>query len=162
MGWHDAYLVQARSEHSLLRKISSPDVEYCHRLHYLQMVTEKLAKAMLTSPESATAAPTSHTMFVRMLQVLKTRPEIRRRLGYRDAGVFKAYIDSLLDLAARIERLAPDLAGLTRANPEYPWEVPATHQVVAPTEYAFPEFDPRDPKMIKIDQLIGDLLRVVT
>lgn len=162
MGWHDAYLTQARSDHAVLRKLSGPDVDYCHRLHYMQMVTEKLAKAMLTSPGSAAPAPTSHTMLVRMLQVLKARPEIRRQLGYADASVFKAYVDSLLDLADRIQRLSPDQAGLTQPNPEYPWESMATHQVTAPADYAFPEFDPRDPKMIKIDRLVGDLLRLAT
>ena len=79
MGWHESYLTQARSEFSILRKLGRPDVEYCHRLHYLQMIAEKLAKAMLTPPGSLTPAPTSHAMFVRMLQVLKSRPEIRRR-----------------------------------------------------------------------------------
>ena len=162
MGWHEAYLIQARGEHAILKKLARPEIEYSHRLHYLQMVTEKLAKAMLTPPGSSTPAPTSHLMFVRMLQVLKARPEIRRQLGFNDSAIFKSYIDSLLDLAAKIERLSPDQAGLNQPNPEYPWQDPATHQVRAPVEYDFPEFDPRDPKMIKIDRLIDDLLRPAT
>jgi hypothetical protein len=160
MGWHEAYLEQARSEHSILRRLGAPDVEYCHRLHYLQMVGEKLAKAMLTPPGSASPAPTKHTAFVRMLQVLKTRPEIRRQLGYREAGVFKGYIDSLLVLAGKIERLSPDQAGLDRPNPEYPWRDSAANQIRAPAGYDFPEFDPRDPRMIKIHRLVGKLLRI--
>ena len=162
MSWHEAYLTQARSEHAVLRKLEDPSVEYCHRLHYLQMVAEKLAKAMLTAPGSAAPAPTSHAAFVRMLRVLKSRPEIRRRLGYRDSATFKKYIDSLLNLAERIERLSPTQAGLTRPNPEYPWENPATHDVQAPADYPFPEFDPKDPRMIKIDRLISDLLRIAS
>jgi hypothetical protein len=153
MGWHESYLIQARSEYAVLQRLSRPGVEYCHRLHYLQMVTEKLAKAMLTAVDTATAAPTSHAMFVRMLQVLKGRPEIRRQLGYSDAGIFKAFIDSLLDLAARIERLSPDQAGLTQPNPEYPWQDRTTDQVITPAQHPFTEFDPRDPKMLKIDRL---------
>lgn len=109
MGWHESYLIQARRDHAVFQKLStSGDIEYCHRLHYLQMLTEKLAKAMLTPPGSAMPAPMSHLMFVRTLQVLKTRREIRRQLGYGDTATFKAHIDSLLDLAGRIERLSPE------------------------------------------------------
>jgi hypothetical protein len=104
-------------------------------------------------------APTSHTAFVRMLQVLKGRPEVREQLGFRDAKVFRSYIDSLLELAGRIERLSPERAGLTQPNPEYPWEDQGTHEVCAPAEYEFPGFDPRDPRMIKLDRLLGNLLR---
>jgi hypothetical protein len=161
MDWHEAYLAQARSEFAILRRLSAPDVEYCHRLHYLQMVTEKLAKAMLTPPGSETPAPASHVMFVKMLQVLKGRREIRRQLRYPKAEVFTSYINSLLDLAGRIERLSPDQAGFTRPNPEYPWwKDRSTRQAWAPMEYDFPEFNPRDPRMSRIDQLIGDLLRL--
>lgn len=162
MGWHEAYLVQARSEHAMLRRLELPPVEYCHRLHYLQMVSEKLAKAMLTPPASTSPAPTSHAAFVRMLRTLKTRPDIRRRLGYRDTTSFGRYINSLLELAERIEGLAPDQGGLTKPNPEYPWEDLGTGQIRAPAEYRFPEFNPRDPKMIKIDRLIADLLLIAT
>ncbi len=161
MDWHEAYLSQARSEHVILRRLSDPEVEYCHRLHYLQMVAEKLAKAMLTPAGSSEPAPASHAVFVKMLQALKGRPEVRRQLRYRDARVFTNYINSLLDLAGRIERLSPDQAGFTQPNPEYPgWKDRSTGQAWAPVEYGFPEFDPRDPRMVKIQQLIGQLLRL--
>ncbi len=97
-----------------------------------------------------------------MLQVLKGRPELRAQLGFDDAAVFRRYIDSLLDLAGRIQALSPDQAGLNNPNPEYPWEDPLTQEVRAPVDYEFPDFDPRDPRMIKIDRLIADLLRIAT
>jgi hypothetical protein len=81
MDWHEAYLVQARSDYAVLRGLGLQNADYCHRLHYLQMASEKLAKAMLTAPGDDQAAPISHVMFVRMLQVLKGRPEIRRQMG---------------------------------------------------------------------------------
>ncbi|HET6251517.1 MAG TPA: hypothetical protein VFE47_27780 [Tepidisphaeraceae bacterium] len=162
MGWHEAYLAQARSEELIRSQLKAARVPYCHRLHYLQMVTEKLAKAMLTPAGSSSPAPTTHTAFVRMLQVIKGRREIRGQLGFADASLFRSFIDSLLDLAARIEGLSPDQAGLTHPNPEYPWEDPVTHLVQAPADYNFPQFDVRDPKMIKIDRLVSDLLRLAT
>ncbi len=96
-----------------------------------------------------------------MLQITKGRREIREQLGFSDASVFRSYVDSLLDLAGKIQRLSPDQAGLAQPNPEYPWEDPTTHHVQAPVEHDFPEFDPRNPKMIKIDRLISDLLRLM-
>lgn len=99
MGWHEAYLAQARSEEAIRKPLTAARVQYCHRLHYLQMVTEKLAKAMLTLTGSPKPAPTTHAAFVRMLQVIKGRRDIRQQLGFTDATLFKNYIDSLLDLA---------------------------------------------------------------
>jgi len=162
MGWHEAYLSQAHSDYRIMIRLAATGVEYCHRLHYMQMLTEKLAKAMLTPAGRATPAPATHVAFVRMLQVLKGSPEFREELGFSDAAVFRTYINSLLDLAGRIERLSPSLAGMNQPNPEYPWEDPITHTVRSPAEYDFQEFDPRDPRMIKIDRLIRDLLRIAT
>lgn len=160
MGWHQAYLVQARSDYAVLKRLGAAGVENCHRLHYLQMVTEKISKAMLTPPNSKVPAQPSHRMFVRMLQVIKSRPEIRQQLGFRSSLVFKSYLDSILDLAAKIEELSPDQAGFTQPNPEYPWQEDASQPVVAPAEHCFAQFDPRDPRMVKIERLIDDLLRL--
>ncbi len=157
MGWHEAYLTQARSEYAIMEKLGK-DVEDCHRLHYLQMVTEKLSKAMLTPPGSKEPAKTSHVMFVRMLRTLKSSPEFRRQLGFTSVFGFNSYIDSLLDMAGKIERLSPDQAGLTQPNPEYPWRDNATQQVLAPSDYSFPGFDPHDFKMIRIKKLVNSLL----
>jgi hypothetical protein len=121
MTWRDAFLRQARSDYAVWQKLGTPGVEYSHRLHYLQMVAEKLAKGLLCDPGSATPPAPTHAAFVRLLQVLKTRPEIRRQLGYTDASVFKRFLDSLLDLGAKIEGLAPSAAGFAHPNPEYPW-----------------------------------------
>jgi hypothetical protein len=160
MDWHEAYLTQARSEYAVSRKLGE-DVEHCHHLHYLQMVSEKLAKGILTPSGSMTPAPMSHVMFVRMLKAIKGRPDIRQQLGYRSVDVFRSYIDSLLDLAWKIERLSPEQAGLTQPNPEYPWwKDPGKTQVMAPAQYDFPEFDQRNRRMGKIDRLIGALLRL--
>lgn len=143
-----------------MKKLATARVEYSHQLHYLQMVTEKLAKAMLTPVGSLDPAPTSHTAFVRMLQSLKGRPEVRHQLGFTDTALFRSYIDSLLGIADQIQRLSPDRAGLKQPNPEYPWQSPGTTDVITPAEYDFPEFNPRSAKMIKVDRLIDDMLRI--
>ena len=162
MTWRDAFLKQARSDHAIFEKLNDPRVEYSHQLHYFQMTAEKLAKGLLTDPAATIAPATTHAAFVRMLQVLKTRPEIRRQLGFSDASTFRRYIDSLLDMAARIERLAPAHAGLTQPNPEYPWQDPATGEVLVPADFAFSEFNPKSVRMQKLDGLIRALLHITT
>jgi hypothetical protein len=163
MDWHEAYLRQARSEYAILGLLNAQKVQYCHRLHYLQMVTEKLAKGIVTPAGSRVPAPMTHAMFVRMMQVIKGRPNIRRQLGYSRAQFFSKYIDSLLDMATRIESLAPDRAGVNQPNPEYPWWKDKTAgEVCAPADYGFPEFHPGDPRMIKIQTFVSDLLRLAS
>ncbi|MFB3890848.1 MAG: hypothetical protein ACE15C_02365 [Phycisphaerae bacterium] len=158
MGWHEAYLVQARSEYAVLKKLGDLNVEYSHRLHYLQMLTEKLSKAMQTPPGKRAPAPMTHVMFVQMLQALINWPEMRRRLGYDRPSVFREYTRSLLDVARSIERLSPDIAGLTQPNPEYPWEDRGANRVWAPAEFDFQQFDPKAPRMAKIAKLVDDLI----
>jgi hypothetical protein len=162
MDWHEAYLAQARSDYAVLKRLDKSDVPYCHRLHYLQMVSEKLGKAVLTPAGSNQPAPKVHRFLVRMLQTLKGDPVIRRRLKYgTNVGAFRNYIDSLLDLAAKIERLSPDQAGYVLPNPEYPWWTDKTKsQVVAPTDYDFPAFNPRDQKMTLMNLLLEELIKL--
>jgi hypothetical protein len=160
VSWRDSFLRQARSDDNVRRRLDDPLVEYSHRLHYFQMVAEKLAKGFMTGPEEAEPPRASHNAFVRLLQTVKGRPDIRRQLGYDDAVVFRAFIDSLLDLADQIERLAPSAAGFTQPNPEYPWRDPATNTIHVPAEFDFQLFDPRNPKMIKMERLLQALLRI--
>jgi hypothetical protein len=160
MSWREAFLEQARSDNRIRRLLNQPQVEYCHRLHYLQMVTEKLAKAMLAAPEATDPPKMVHHALVRMLQTLKGRPDLRARLGYSDANIFRAFIDSILDLADQIESLAPSAAGFMQPNPEYPWRRAQDNFVITPAAYPFPLFNPRNPKMIKFEKLLGALLSV--
>lgn len=157
MTWREAFLLQTRSDHEVFGRLG--DSATCHRLHYFQMVTEKLAKAWLTDPASEHAPPTSHKSFVRMLQVVKSRRDVRKQLGYEDAGAFRGYINSLLDLANRVEELAPSLAGLSQPNPEYPWRDGVARVICVPCRYQFADFDrARNPQMAKLEKLVRALL----
>ena len=123
------------------------------------MVAEKLAKAYAADPRSNDPPVLSHAAFVRLLQTTKARPEIRRQLGYEDTASFRQFIDSFLPLAERIERLAPNFAGTTSPNAEYPWRDQASGEVIAPVRFDFPEFSAKSPQMIKLESLIGALIR---
>lgn len=161
MSWRTAFLAQARSDAAIRRLLNRERTEYSHQLHYLQMMTEKLAKSLLASAGPDPPA-TDHAAFVRCLQVLKGRPELRRQLGYQDRAIFRKYIDSLLPLARQVERLAPNFAKTSQPNPEYPWQPAPDAPVITPAEYRFPGFDPLKPQMIKLVDLIERLLRILS
>jgi hypothetical protein len=158
--WRKAFLRQARSENAVRHRLNHPRVEYSHRLHYFQMVAEKLAKGLTVDPDSHEPPPTSHQSLVRLLQMLKGWSHIRNQLGYKDANTFRSFIDSLLSIAEQIERLAPSGVRLTEPNPEYPWMDPATAIVRAPCDYSFEAFGHQNWKVAKLSDLIDSLLRI--
>lgn len=130
----------------MLLLLNSQSAATCHRLHYLQMSTEKLAKGFQSDPTTNSRPIRSHKAFVRFMQLAKSRPELRNRYG-RSSDQFAAMIDSLLPLARRIEELAP--AGDQDApNPEYPWEDGGVIRV--PVESAFADIDFTSPQMLKL------------
>ena len=81
--WRSAYLEQAKSDFTMFQVIQ--DAPLCHRLHYLQMATEKLAKGFLTPPGGARYGKT-HDAFVRFLRVAKGRPEFQAVSQFRSSN----------------------------------------------------------------------------
>lgn len=129
---------QARSDHEVFVLLRKEGVAACHLLHYLQMATEKLAKAY-SWREGHPPRP-SHASFVRFLKKLDVRGRSDRQriaagLGFKGADGFQAFIRSSAPLAYEIERLAPDLAGFDAPNPEYPW--PHRSPAHAPASFPF-------------------------
>jgi hypothetical protein len=134
--WRSAFLAQAQSDYRIFQTVlKAPDTELCHQLHYLQMASEKLAKAVLLR-RARDRPPLSHKGFVQFLRDLSAlHPTIRREFAFTQAGMLRAYLASLLPIAAAIENLAPDLAG-NGPNPEYPWATRGG--IVAPCKFDFP------------------------
>ena len=58
MTWSDAFLRQAVSDYQMFKRLSDKrsDAAICHRLQFLQMATEKLAKSFLISDSSSKAS----------------------------------------------------------------------------------------------------------
>ena len=77
------YLVQARSDWALYEFLKTQPI--CHRLHYLQMCTEKLAKAFFW--RSTGAGNLNHTAFVKFLRALKSQSKVARELHYGNPSV---------------------------------------------------------------------------
>lgn len=129
---HDAFLRQAESDlcmYDLLVARDRTEVPECHPLHYLQMASEKLAKAYLFRMEPG-AKLHDHRTFTVLHGYLK-RPEVAELLGYDDADfdVFRAWWERARDLFESIEQTCP--SGYPRTwpkdkrsqwrNVEYPW-----------------------------------------
>lgn len=130
---------QAKSDHIAFEVVRRQGLAECHALHYLQMTTEKLAKAYFWGSGHPPAK--SHAGFVRFLRFLGLirRPRDRERVAeifsFNRFTDFQNWIRSVLPIAYQLENLAPDLPGDSE-NPEYPW--PHDDPVHAPANYPFP------------------------
>ena len=160
MTWADAFLHQARSDNAVRRLLNARGFEQCHELHYLQMSAEKLAKSYATPPGHETPPRQTHAALVRFLQTLKSRRDLRERLGYDNANVFRSYVDSLLPIAQQIEQLPPSAAGLNQPNPEYPWRPHNGADVIAPAHHDFMQTMPESHNLHKFVRLIEALLKL--
>ena len=100
----------------------------CHRLHYLQMATEKLAKALFMAwgrERELRRDGHGHVAFSRLPYVLG-RPDVARACGYhgpRGTTTFLRALRAIQGVCRRIERLCPAVgAGDDRSpNVENPW-----------------------------------------
>ncbi|MCH8963600.1 MAG: hypothetical protein IIB58_01460 [Planctomycetes bacterium] len=133
--WKGAYLVQAKADYQVLELLLKEEIAACHWLHYLQMCTEKLGKAVaLAGGQPFSQIRFSHKSFVQFLRTVPRNHAIQKHLDVT-SKILRASVNGVLPVAHAIERLAPALAK-DGPNPEYPWET-SGGTVVAPTEHAF-------------------------
>ncbi len=124
---------QVRSDYEAFLILTKAGASPCHRLHYLQMVSEKLGKAYFW--RDGRPPRRDHLSCVPFLQALAGRSDARRvgrALGFgHDVGLSQ-WVRTVTPLAREVEQLAPALAN-DGPNPEYPWphtapaHAPATH-----------------------------------
>ena len=155
--WASAYLEQARSDWDTCELITENACAACHELHYLQMTTEKLGKAvLLRGGANLDSVNRTHKAFVSFLRVAARNPSLRQALQF-NVRQLQAYVKEILPVADQIERLAPTLAR-DGPNAEYPWETPSG-EVKVPASYAFPvKKDLRGPHGRKLLRLIDFVL----
>lgn len=152
--WRTAYFKQGLADYQLFLTLEKTEnIPLCHRLHYLQMMTEKLAKGFKTEPTAKEAHPFTHAAFVTLLRIVKDRPEFMQACNIGTKEQFLAYLKGLNSLAATIQGLAPDLAD-KGPNPEYPWQIP--QGVMAPIDFNFPDLNlnAKDLRLIKMLKFI--------
>ena len=144
--WKTGYLRQAQSDmkmYDVLMGMNRSGCPICHPFHYLQMATEKLAKAFLIDPKrQADPKFSSHKVFTKFLQALRgyrvPEYDVISQKMRMDKRQFVSHIDSLLGSAKVIEDLIPTREPQTKEtkkeNPEYPWK-PVGGAVEVPAEY---------------------------
>ena len=128
---------QAKSDETGLVSLRRNGAPACHQLHYLQMVTEKLAKAYFW--RSGVSPPKTHAVFVQFLRSLGGVPQSQRQqvadaLGFRRFADLQNWLRQVLPLAYTLQKLAPSLAQ-DGPNPEYPW--PQDAPQFAPISFDF-------------------------
>jgi len=134
--WQLAFLNQARTDWEAYKKAEELMWPVCHRLHFLQMATEKLGKALLVAAESNLGEIThSHSALVKFMRVVSNNLDLHLQLGLTKSQL-KAQFKGLLPIAHEIEILAPALAQ-DGPNPEYP-RLDKSGCLCAPFDYSFP------------------------
>ncbi len=134
--WQMAFLKQARSDWEAYQRTRQAVWPHCHRLHFLQMATEKLGKALLIGGHSKLKDVThSHSAFVKFMHIASNNYGLQSKLKMAKLQL-KADFSRLLPRAYDIEHLAPALAQ-DGPNPEYPW-LDKSGQIYVPVDYSFP------------------------
>jgi len=136
--YQELWWQQAKSDHGAFVLLRGQGIAQCQSLHYLQMVTEKIAKAYFW--RSGSPPPRSHAGFVQFLRFLghvrqRDRERIAILFSFNRFADFQKWIRTVLPIAYDLERLAPDLAN-DGPNPEYPW--PHAQPESAPVNHNFP------------------------
>ncbi len=110
----------------------------CHRLHYLQMAGEKLAKAYRFRDTETTSSSllTQHVGFAKFINSLLLSPRVRERFDGK-LEQLRAIQKECNRLAREVEQLAPAVdRGNSPQNAEYPWL--DGKQVITPCLYGYP------------------------
>lgn len=128
---------QAISDLMAFEAVVAAGLPDCHGLHYLQMASEKLGKAIRAGGRQRGAGAHSHVAIVKAMRMLRNDPTAARVLWSGRFVTWRAQVDRLLPLAEAIERLAPAIA-CAGENAEYPRETrPGSGRWIAPAAHAF-------------------------
>lgn len=135
------FVVQARSDWGVYKLLAAcRDVAACHKLHFLQMACEKVAKAyrLRDTKSPVDELVSRHTGFAKFVPSF-CKVALGERYRGKDAQLARVIKDSRA-LAREIEKLAPAIdRQATPENAEYPWE--RGDEVIAPCEHKFPSLD---------------------
>ena len=146
--WSRAFGRQAQADLAgYQRCCATPDVPVCHRLQFLQMACEKVAKAYLCASGSDPLAIQSSHAYTAKVMPLVLRDQVDL-LGPHEALRLAWVVQSARPLAREIELLSPavDHGGTRPANCEYPW-LDVAGRLHVPVDEAFPNLSTLDSWM---------------
>ena len=136
--WADAFARQARSDMAVYELLAlMNEVERCHKLHYLQMACEKIAKAYRLRDMGMTIEETesSHKAFSKFIEGHLKSPDVKKQ--YAGKKELLLHTERFArKLAEDIEKLAPAIdREATPQNAEYPWE--DSEKIICPCDHDF-------------------------
>ncbi len=133
MSWETAFLLQAQSDWQIYKKLNTPNIEDCHRLHYLLMASEKLAKHYLSTVDNPPEK--SHYVLDTFIHSCNFNTDLRNYLGFKDNKKgYVEYLKSIKQTAFEFLKLVP--RDLSSMNVEYPW-MNTTRAVMIPCRVNF-------------------------
>jgi len=153
-----AFAIQGASDFRLYQNVlcKSDEVETCHKLHYLQMACEKIAKAYMCKDENIAISKiiTSHVAFSRFIEGYMRSPLISE-LYNEKINVLSGRIKQFKSLAREIELLAPAVDQQNNPhNSEYPWK--SGNDIIIPCEYSFSQL-----RILSPTPATNDFLRII-
>ncbi len=153
-----AFLKQARSDFILCQELRNTRNPTCHWVHYLQLATEKLARAYEMDITSNRRPAKTHAAFASFVRTSLQSSAWQKSLGYGNRTArYKALLKRLRPLAELTEKIAPSFAGFDRPNPEYPWQDSGS-RVIAPVEHHFSDFTTAGPLVPELFHLVKCIL----
>ncbi|MDB2687558.1 hypothetical protein N9Y42_10140 [Mariniblastus sp.] len=131
---------QAKSDHEVFVLLRGNGVPACHSLHYLQMATEKIAKASFWANNQPPAM--RHVGFAQFLRRLGNTPSNQRKriatlFGFGKFAQLQTWLRTAIPLARRIEQVSPSIQN--GPSSEYPW--PHDAPTDCPVKYHFAVWD---------------------
>jgi hypothetical protein len=150
--WARAYALQALSDLRARDAAVRSGLEKCHRLHFLQMASEKACKAYLTKVNGHESVRKTHAYVERVL------PLIARGFygsGDGDEDIPRWQIEQIKHFAREIEVIAPacDAGDVREDDSEYPW-LDGRGDIQIPCLYHFPNLDDGDRVILLLIRLI--------
>lgn len=151
--WAASYARQALSDLRARETLIQANAEKCHRLHFLQMATEKTCKAYLTEENGHQKVRKTHAV------VRKHLPRIAQHF-YSSNPNRKQALNQLSEikmLAGEVELLAPacDHGDLRQDNTEYPWD-DGSGTIRTPCSYTFPNIDDGSRAIVHLIKLLRE------
>jgi hypothetical protein len=122
--WSRAYAKQGASDLAIYKHLCTrADVQNCHRLHYLQMAGEKIAKAyqFRYTKRLVVDLLSQHVALKEFVNDYCSSKSMKARYAGREAQLQETR-QGLLHLATEVEKLAPAVdREKSPTNAEYPW-----------------------------------------
>lgn len=157
-----AFLLQAKADFQTYLQMNEAgrDVPVCHRLQFLQMAIEKLAKAAVAR-SAGTRVEHKHNPVQKWMGSLALGQYAGPLTGVPSARARKLRIVAITKALRDIERVNPTVGkSAGGVNCEYPWQAPNSSgdRWIAPVQYDFSEIMriARDPHVSKFMKMYLD------